>query len=112
MIQFEWKDLMWIVGVGAAVGGLLFVLMRVRLSETFATRADMAALAKRLDVTEARLASVPDHDDIAKLSDRLGGVERSVAVAAQHIAGTNTLLSRVEHQVSLMVQHQIERSSA
>ena len=70
MISFEWKDLAWIAGVTAAVGGLLLAFLRFKLAGDFAARSDVSALAGRMAAMEQRLATMPNHEDLRALQGR------------------------------------------
>lgn len=112
MIQFEWKDLAWIVGVGALLGGALIAWIRVRLAGDFARAADVATLAARVTAMEQRLSQMPNHEDLRQLQVRVAEVERGVAVVAERVAGLGDIMKRVEHQTNLLVQHQLREGNA
>lgn len=107
MISFEWKDLAWIVGVTAAVGGLLLAFLRFKLAGDFAARSDVSALAGRMTAMEQRLATMPNHEDLRALQGRIGALEREVAVVGERLGGVTEILKRVEHQTQLLVHHQL-----
>jgi hypothetical protein len=108
VIQFEWKDLAWIVAVGFTLGGLLLAFLRFKLAGDFAKAADVSALNGRLAAMEQRLTQVPSHDDLRALQNRVGGLEREVAVVGEKVSGLGQIMVRVEHQVNLVSQHLIQ----
>lgn len=112
MISQEWKDIAGLVGPLIAVGGLLFAWLKLRLAGDFAKPADIEAVRKevekveaRVALVEARLTGMPSHEDIARLSARVGEVERGVAVVGEAVKGAGEALSRVERMVDLLVRH-------
>lgn len=112
MIQFEWKDLAWIVGVGALLGGTLIAWIRFRLAGDFARRPDVASLAARVTAMEQRLSQMPNHEDLRAVQARLGEVERNIAVVGEKVSGLGEIMKRVEHQTNLLVQHQMREGGA
>ncbi|GGG30882.1 hypothetical protein GCM10010964_18510 [Caldovatus sediminis] len=119
MISQEWKDIASLIGPLIAVGGLLFAWLKLRLAGDFAPAADIAAVREevekaraRLAQVEARLTGMPSHDDIARLSARVGEVERGVAVVGEAVRGTGEVVKRVERMVDLLVRHQLQGEKA
>ena len=111
MIQFEWKDLAWILGLVALGGGSLIAWIRFRLAGDFARSADVGSLAARVTAMEQRLAQMPNHEDLRQLQARVGDVERGVAVVAEKVSGVAEMMKRVEHQTNLLVHHQLREGS-
>lgn len=108
MIQFEWKDLAWMLGVGALLSGTLIAFVQWKLGSFFAKASDVAAMGGRLSAMEQRLSQMPSHDDLRALQHRVGGMEREVAVVGEKVSGLNQIMVRVEHQVNLVSQHLIQ----
>lgn len=111
MIQFEWKDLAWILGILTLGGGALIAWIRFRLAGDFARSGDVASLAARVTAMEQRLAQMPNHEDLRQLQARVGDVERGVAVVAEKVSGVAEIMKRVEHQTNLLVHHQLREGS-
>lgn len=107
MIQFEWKDLMWILGVGGLVSGALIAFVQWKLGSFFAKASDLVQIAGRVTSIEERLSKMPNHQDLQQLQARVGDVERGVAVVAERVSGLGEIMKRVEHQTGLLVQHQL-----
>ncbi|MBW6402065.1 DUF2730 domain-containing protein [Roseomonas sp. HJA6] len=109
MIQFEYRDLMWILGVGAAVIGALVAFLKNKLTggDGFARASDMVTISNRVTSIEERLSKMPNHQDLQQLQIRVGDVERGVAVVAERVSGLGEIMKRVEHQTGLLVQHQL-----
>lgn len=107
MISFEWKDLAWIATTAAIVGGILLAFLRFKLAGDFAARVDLEKTAARLTTVETRLSTMPSHDDLRNLQNRVGELERAVAVVAERVGGVHEILKRVEHQTGLLVHHQL-----
>ena len=109
MIQFEWKDLAWMLGVSTLLGGTLIAFIRWKLAGDFARSADVARIDGRLAMVEARLERMPSHDDLRTLEARVGGLEREVVQVGERLAGATEIMKRVEHQTNLLVQHQLTK---
>lgn len=107
MIAFEGKDIGWIFGVIALLGGGLIAWIRYRLSGDFARATDVTSLGARVTAMEQRLSQMPNHEDLRQLQVRVAEVERGVAVVAERVAGLGEIMKRVEHQTGLLVQHQL-----
>lgn len=116
----SWSDLASQVGtlVGAAtvIGGLVIAWVRYRLSGDFASKADIGALAARMDEIESGLRKVPTHDDVRRLGDRIsaveqriGGVERGVDVVTAEVRGIREGTGRIEHAVLMLTQHELAK---
>jgi hypothetical protein len=108
VISFEWRDLAWMIAVCVAVGGALLAFLRFKLAGDFAKASDVSALNVRLSAMETRLTQMPSHDDLRALQNRVGGLEREVAVVGEKVSGLNQIMVRVEHQVNLVSQHLIQ----
>lgn len=107
MIQFEWKDLAWILGVGALLSGALIAFVQWKLGSFFAKASDLVSLGAKLATLEQRIAQMPSHDDVRQLQQRIGGVEQGVAVVGTKVEGVEKIMVRVEHQVNLVSEHLI-----
>ena len=108
MISFEWKDLLWILGLAGLLAGALISFVKFRLSGDFAKSSDIAALTNRLALLEIRLDRAPSHEDLKVLQARVGDLERGVAVVGEKVNGVGDILVRVERQVNLVSQHLIQ----
>ncbi len=108
MIAFEWKDLAWMFAVGAGAATVLIGFVRWKLAADFAKAADVAIINGRLAAMEQRLTQVPSHEDLRALQNRVGGLEREVAVVGEKVSGLGQIMVRVEHQVNLVSQHLIQ----
>lgn len=111
MIQFEWRDLTWMLAVGALLSGALIAFVQWKLGAFFAKAGDVGRLEGRLAMVEARLDRVPSHDDLKALQARVGGLEREVAVVGEKVSGVAEIMKRVEHQTNLLVHHQLREGS-
>lgn len=111
MIQFEWKDLMPILAVATLLGGIIIAWVKYRLADAFASRSDQTALSGRVTAMEQRVSAMPTHDDLRGLQQRIGGVEREVAVVGEKVNGATQIIQGVSHQVGLLVHHQINEGA-
>lgn len=106
MIQFEYRDLMWILGVGIAVTGALVGFIKIKLSggDGFARASDVATLSAKVSSLEQSVLQRPSHEDIRALQARVGVVETSVAVVGEKVGSVKEITVRVEHQLNIIAQ--------
>jgi hypothetical protein len=107
VISFEFKDLAWMLGIGALLGGAAVAFLRWKLAGDFAKTGDLAELRGKLAALEQRVGQMPSHEDIRELQRRIGGVEQSVAVVGTKVEGAEKIMIRVEHQLNLVSEHLI-----
>lgn len=96
--------------IATVSGGLVIAWVKWRLSGDFAGRADIAAMNERLDTMDAKLRTVPTHDDVRRLSERLSHMEANVASIGADVRGLRDGISRVERDLHLLVQHELNKS--
>lgn len=111
MVSLEWRDMAAIVTTAVIVGGLVLTFLRFKLAGDFAARPDLEKAMARINSVEQRLSTMPSHDDLRVLQNRVGELERAVAVVAERVGGVHEILKRVEHQVSLLVHHQLREGA-
>ena len=120
-------DVAALLGIGGTVFGGALAFIMSRAGNAFAPRkelADMdARLGGRLSAIEAEgedrlrhieteLARTVKHDEIGQLFDRLRKVETGVAVSNQALEDVAKGVSRLEHQMGLILQAQLNREAA
>lgn len=109
MIQFEWKDLAWILGVGGLVSGGLIAFVQWKLGAFFAKASDLVQVAGRVTTIEERMSRMPSHEDLRQVQGRVGDVEKGVAVIDVKVEGLGEIMKRVERQTNLLVDYQLRK---
>lgn len=104
MMGVDWQSTLAMASVAVMVGGLIFALIRARLSSEFVTRQDYDQVLGRLQGIEQRLSGIPQHADLV-------AVERRVAEVAQSSAATNAFVQslkddtkRIQHQLDMLIE--------
>lgn len=104
IFDVNWPALAAMTTIAVILGGLIFMLIRARLSSEFVTRQDYEHLAGRLQGIENRLANIPQHGDLV-------AVERRVAEVAQSAAATNAFVQSlkddtrsIQHQLNMLIE--------
>ena len=104
MLGVDWQSVAALVTVAVVVGGLVFALIRARLSSEFVTRIDHEQVIRRLQGIEQSLSGIPQHSDLM-------AVERRVAEVAQSAAATNAFVQSlkddtrsIQHQLNMLIE--------
>lgn len=111
MADITWRDIGALLTVATIVGGLVIGWVRWRLSGDFASRADIGGIQARIDEIETRVRSLPNHDDLRRISERLGSVERGVDVVATEVRGLRDGISRVEQTATMLLNNALAREA-
>ena len=106
------RDIVTLLTAACIVAGLAIAWIRWRLSDTFASKKDVAHVGDRLDEIEARLKDVPTHADVGRLAERISAVEANVAAVGEQIRGVRDGVARVERDLHLLLQHELAKSKA
>jgi hypothetical protein len=120
-------DIATLLSVGTVLFGGALAFIMSKAGNTFAASKDLAEMDARLGGRlraieaegedrlrhiETELARTVKHDEIGLLFDRLRLVETGVAVSNQALADVTKGIGRLEHQMNLIVQAQLEREKA
>nr|WP_255569578.1 DUF2730 family protein [Neoroseomonas alba] len=87
------------------VSGALIAFLQWKLGSFFAKASDVTPLAGRVTAIEERLSKMPNHEDLRQLQERVGNVEKGVAVVDQKVSGLKDIMVAVSHQTTMLVQH-------
>lgn len=68
-------------------------------------------IASRLSKVETDLRSMPDRREMQALTDRMGDVERGVAVVSEKASGLQATIGKIDHSLGLIVEHLIKREA-
>lgn len=108
-------------GLVTVLSGAVVWLLRARLAQHFASAADFQALntsirevGSRVQQVELRIGGMPNHAEMAHVSQRVAhlegavaGVQREVSVVAAEVRGLRDQLSSVERMLGMLVDHHI-----
>ena len=105
-MNMTFGDFAAMASIGAAGAAVLFWALRGKLGTEFATKEEHDETAHRLDAIEKRLTLVPSHEDFRLLSNE---VAKDVAVVTANMGNLKESLGRIEHQLAMFVQAQLEQ---
>ena len=119
-LDFSLADVATVLGLVASGGAGVWAVLRTKLGMDFASRGSVVALDARVDAVESRLSVLPNAADMARLSERVAAVERSVLVGNSELSGIRQLLEseyrntgdklgRMERQVGMLFQHELSK---
>ena len=107
-----------VLSIAGIVGGMVIGWVKYRLSDEFAKKADVAGvgagvagLSTRVEAVERHIQTVPTHNDMRLLGERIAAVERGVAVVSAEMRGVGAGVARVENDLSLIKRHLIKEAN-
>ena len=113
MIDINWQAIAGALTSAAIICAVAFMLLRARLAAVFVTRSEFEekfqGVDERLDKIDAHVNAMPQQEAILALTRRVGSVESGVAVVAETANGIKEAVGRMERQVNLILQSQLER---
>jgi hypothetical protein len=112
MEAVNWSEVLAIFTLLSGVAGIIFMLLRTRLSTIFVTRHEHAELVERVNDMDERVAKLPSHADIGALTEKVSTVSRDVAVVGATVDGASRSISRVEHMMDMLMKNQLDREAA
>jgi hypothetical protein len=104
-------DVATLLGVGSILFGGALAYIMSRAGNVFAGRADVARLEEEVRELQVALQGTVKHSEMNQVFDRLRAVETGVAVSNEGLASVKASTSRIEHQLSLIVQSQLAREA-
>lgn len=107
LTDFTLRDIVAILAAAGIIGGMVIAWVRWQLAGTFAGKVDIEHLSQRLEQVEQQMRTAPTDGDLHQLSTRLAAVETGVAVTGAQMVGVKEAVSRIERDVSLVVQQLI-----
>ena len=109
-MSIDWQISAEVLTVFSILSAVALLVIRANLQGQFVTRDRHEELQARVADVEQKVAQMPSHADIRILIDRVGAVERGVAVVGTAIEGVKESTGRVEHMVDMLLQAAVERS--
>jgi hypothetical protein len=88
--------------------GIVLLAAQAWFARRFVQLAQLTQLTRRVEVLEQN-AHAPDHEDVIEIERRIGTVEATVAELRADIRGVRDGIARVEHMVTLLVEHGLRR---
>jgi hypothetical protein len=101
-----------VLALGSGIATVLFGYAQWRMRDSFAAKSAVDAHEDKPEKMERKLATVPTHEDVRRLEQRVASVESSVAVVGSQVAGVRDVVVRVERMVDLLVQDRLAREQA
>lgn len=110
MIPDTWlRDAVLLLSASSVIGGMVIAWAKWRLSGDFAGKSDIAALGGKISELEAKLNAVPTHDDVRRMGERLSALEIGVTSVGAEVRGMREGISRVERDLHLLLQHELNK---
>jgi len=106
---FPWKDIALALGAASTIGAIFIAWVRTQLSSDFAKKVDVTKLGAQIEAVETQMRGVPSHNDMRLLSERIGLVERSVAVVSAEIRGVGDGIGRLESDLRMVKEHLLNK---
>lgn len=103
------RDLVLLLSAAGVIGGVVITWIRVRLSGDFAGKADISSLSGKINELEGKLSSMPTHEDVRRLGDRLSVLETGVASVGGEVRAMRDGISRVERDLNILLQHELSK---
>lgn len=111
-MDFGVSDLTEIAGPLIGLAGLVSTAILWRLKGEFASKADLQETLDRLDTVEtemvgvrAKLDTLPNHEDMSNVRERLASMEGAIKVAAEQIEGLRQVMARLERPLNQLIDH-------
>ena len=111
MPHIDWPTLTAITTVMAAGGTAALLILRAQLTRYFVTRAEHGDMSDRVERIERKLVEVPTHEDMKAIIERLALGQGKFDGLAQGIDDLKRAVGRVEKQVDMVIQSQLEREA-
>lgn len=123
------KDVWWIVSVPLTVlvgVGMFFLRSQfptkaqhdaqtATLQESIKVLSDHVAvneraIEQRVGKIEADLRQLPDRREVQALGDRIGGVEKEVAISVETVRGVEKTVTKIDHTLGLILKNMLEKA--
>lgn len=111
LTDFGWRDVAALLTSAGLISIMVISWVKYRLSGDFASKADISGLSGRIEAVEQQMASMPTREDMQRVSERMGALEREVAIATTEIRAGRDSMARIERDLHLMVQHHLKTGS-
>lgn len=106
------RDAVLLLSAAGVIGGVVIAWAKWKLSGDFAGRADIVALSAKVTELDTKLATVPTHDDIRRLGERLTAMESGVSSIAAELRGMRDGIGRVERTVEMLLTNELNKQKA
>lgn len=123
------KDIWWIVSVPLTVLvgiGMFFLRSQfptkaqhdaqtATLQESIKVLSDHVAvneraIEQRVGKIEADLRQLPDRREVQALGQRIGGVEKEVAISVETVRGVEKTVTKIDHTLGLILKNMLEKA--
>lgn len=113
------RDIVTLLTAAGIIAGLAIAWIKWRLSDVFASKADVSGFASKGDVAgfgerleriEAQMKGVPTHADVQHLALRISAVEANIAAVGEQIRGVRDGVGRVENDLRLLLTHELGKA--
>lgn len=106
-----WRDILLVLSTTGLVSSMFIAWVKYQLAGDFARKPDIDDLGRRLKEVEGQMVTMPTQDDMRRIGDRLGSVERDVSVTAEAIRGVRESQGRIEQSLGMLIQHHLKEGT-
>lgn len=68
------------------------------------------AIEMRVGKIEADLRQLPDRREVQALGERIGGVEKEVAISVETVRGVEKTVTKIDHTLGLILKNMLEKA--
>ncbi len=68
------------------------------------------AIEQRVGKIEADLRQLPDRREVQALGERIGGVEKEVAISVETVRGVEKTVTKIDHTLGLILKNMLEKA--
>lgn len=69
------------------------------------------AIEQRVGKIEMDLRQLPDRQEVQALGERIGRVEREVAISVETVRGVEKTVAKIDHTLGLILKNMLEKAS-
>ncbi|NIX75400.1 DUF2730 family protein [Microvirga terricola] len=120
------KEWWWLVSVAST---FLFAIAMLYLRDKFTTKEeharqtaelsaqiegvkkDVGGVGNRVVKLESLTENLPDRDTFHAMAERIGAVERGVAVTTETVRGVEKMVGKVDHTLTLILENQLKEAN-
>jgi Protein of unknown function (DUF2730) len=111
-LTLPWENVAALLGIGTAVLAVISWFGRTVMSRNFVSHRDHLQLGQRLEAIAQQFAQVATKDELAEVRNKLAPVETAIAVLGEKVQSVQQGVTRTEHMVSMLVEHQLNAERA
>lgn len=108
LLDVGWRDVAALLTSATIMSGIVIAWVKYRLAGDFASKSDIADMSRRMEGVEHQMATMPTRDDLRRVTERVGGLEKEVAVVSAEVRAIRDSASLIQQDVRFLVTHHIK----